>query len=118
MLFRSLPLSMLPDVAAGDAADSGENRIGVYTGVWTAGETLGMAFGPFVYGLVLAAGGYVSSTDSAAVQPDSAVTAIVLGFSLVPALLTLGSLLFLRGYVGPIPRGFASYGPAGEEDRR
>ena len=50
--------------------------------------------------------------------PDSAVTAIVLGFSLVPALLTLGSLLFLRGYVGPIPRGFASYGPAREEDRR
>ena len=114
---QMLPLSMLPDVAAGDAADSGENRIGVYTGVWTAGETLGMAFGPFVYGLVLAAGGYVSSTDSTAVQPDSAVTAIVLGFSLVPALLTLGSLLFLRGYIGPIPRGFASYGPAGEEDR-
>jgi GPH family glycoside/pentoside/hexuronide:cation symporter len=115
---QMLPLSMLPDVAAGDAADSGENRIGVFTGVWTAGETLGMAFGPFVYGLVLAAGGYVSSTDSAAVQPDSAVTAIVLGFSLVPSLLTLGSLFFLRGYIGPIPRRFASYGPVGEENRR
>ena len=95
---QMLPLSMLPDVAAADAQRSGENRVGVFTGVWTAGETLGMALGPFVFGLVLAAGGYLSSTDSAAVQPDSAVSAIVLGFSVLPALLTVCSLLFLRGY--------------------
>ena len=35
----------------------------------------------------LQAGGYVSSTDSSATQPDSAVTAIGLGFSLLPAVL-------------------------------
>ena len=92
------PLAMLPDVAAADAARTGENRVGVFTGVWTAGETLGMALGPFVYGLVLAAGGYVSSTDSAAVQSDAAVWAVTLGFSAVPAVLVLLSLLALRGY--------------------
>lgn len=70
----------------------------MFTGVWTAGETLGMALGPFVYGLVLAAGGYVSSTDSAAVQSDAAVWAVTLGFSAVPAVLVLLSLLALRGY--------------------
>ena len=95
---QMLPLSMLPDVAAADTAVSGENRVGVFTGVWTAGETLGMALGPFVFGLVLAAGGYRSSTDSTVVQPDSAVTAIVCGFSVLPAALTLASLLALRGY--------------------
>ncbi|HOI04236.1 MAG TPA: MFS transporter, partial [Dermatophilaceae bacterium] len=114
---QMLPLSMLPDVAAADAAESGENRVGVFTGVWTAGETLGMALGPFVFGLVLAAGGYVSSTDSTAAQPDSAVMAIVLGFSVLPALLTLASLFFLRGYSAPMPRGFAIYGPESEVDR-
>ena len=114
---QMLPLSMLPDVAAADAAESGENRVGVFTGVWTAGETLGMALGPFVFGLVLAAGGYVSSTDSTAAQPDSAVMAIVLGFSVLPALLTLASLFFLRGYSPPMPRGFATYGPESEVDR-
>jgi Na+/melibiose symporter-like transporter len=92
------PLSMLPDVAAADARRSGENRVGVFTGVWTAGETLGMALGPFVYGLVLSAGGYQSSTDSSVAQPDSAIVAVVLGFSVVPGLLTLTSLLLLRGY--------------------
>ena len=40
------PMAMLPDAAAVDARRTGENRAGVYTGVWTAGETLGLALGP------------------------------------------------------------------------
>jgi glycoside/pentoside/hexuronide:cation symporter, GPH family len=91
------PMAMLPDAAAVDAHRTGSNRAGVYTGVWTAGETLGLALGPGLYALVLAGGGYVSSTGGAD-QPASAVTAIVLGFSLVPGLLVLVSLLWLRGY--------------------
>ncbi len=43
------PMAMLPDAAAVDARRTGENRAGVYTGVWTAGETLGLALGPAVY---------------------------------------------------------------------
>jgi len=92
------PLAMLPDAAAVDARRTGSNRAGVYTGVWTAGETLGLALGPGLFALVLAAGGYRSSTDGDVTQPDSALTAIVLGFSLLPAALTLVSLLWLRRY--------------------
>ncbi len=92
------PMAMLPDVAAHDARTSGENRIGVFTGVWTAGETLGLAIGPGIFALILAIGGYVSSTDHSAVQPDSARTAIAIGFSLVPAALIALSLIFLRRY--------------------
>jgi Na+/melibiose symporter-like transporter len=92
------PMAMLPDAAAVDARRTGTNRAGVYTGVWTAGETLGLALGPGVFALVLAIGGYRSSTDGDAVQPDSALTAIVLGFSLLPAALTLVSLWWLSRY--------------------
>lgn len=92
------PMAMLPDAAATDAARTGENRAGVYTGVWTAGETLGLAMGPAVFAVVLALGGYVSSEGGDVTQPDSAVTAITLGFSLLPAALTLLSLLWLRRY--------------------
>jgi GPH family glycoside/pentoside/hexuronide:cation symporter len=92
------PLAMLPDAAAVDAHRTGSNRAGVYTGVWTAGETLGLAIGPGLFGLLLALGGYVSSTGGTVDQPDSAVTAITLGFSLVPGLLVLLSLLWLRRY--------------------
>ncbi|TWG95064.1 Na+/melibiose symporter-like transporter [Nocardioides sp. J9] len=92
------PLAMLPDVAAVDARDTGSSRIGVYTGVWTAGETLGLALGPGLFAVVLAIGGYRSSDAGGALQPDSAVTAIALGFSILPAALVLVSLWWLRGY--------------------
>jgi GPH family glycoside/pentoside/hexuronide:cation symporter len=92
------PLAMLPDAAAVDAHRTGVNRAGVFTGVWTAGETLGLALGPGVFALVLALGGYVSSTDGTVDQPGSAVDAITLGFSVLPAALVLLSLLWLRHY--------------------
>lgn len=92
------PLAMLPDAAAVDARRTASNRIGVYTGVWTAGETLGLALGPGAYALVLALGGYVSSSGGHVDQPDSALTAITLGFSLLPALLVLVSLVPLSRY--------------------
>ncbi len=98
------PMAMLPDAAAVDARRTGSNRAGVYTGVWTAGETLGLALGPAVFALVLTLGSYRSSTDiddfstSVGLQPDSALTAIVLGFSLLPAVLILASLFFLSRY--------------------
>ncbi len=96
------PMAMLPDTAAVDARRTGENRAGVYTGVWTAGETLGLALGPALYAVVLAAGGYLSTDQPAdwttQYQPDSALTAIVLGFSILPAGLVLASLASLSRY--------------------
>lgn len=95
---QMFPMAMIPDVAADDAQRSGQNRVGVFTGVWTAGETLGLALGPFGFAAVLAMGGYVSSTDGAVAQPDSAVTAIQLGAMVLPAVLMLVSLVFLLRY--------------------
>ena len=95
---QMFPLSMLADAAAVDAVRSGTNRVGVYTGVWTAGETLGLALGPFMFAGVLALGGYVSSTTGAATQPDSARTAIAWGFTVVPAVLVAVSLIFVTRY--------------------
>jgi glycoside/pentoside/hexuronide:cation symporter, GPH family len=93
------PLAMLPDVAAADAARTGENRAGVYTGVWTAGETLGLALGPGVFALALAVGSYRSSSgDESVAQPDSALTAITVGFAAVPSLLVVASLWWLVRY--------------------
>ena len=92
------PMAMLPDAAAVDARRTGSSRIGVYTGVWTAGETLGLALGPGLFALVLAVGGYRSSTDGDVAQPGSALTAITLGFSVLPALLIVVSLVWLVRY--------------------
>lgn len=95
------PLALLPDIAAADAQRSGQNRIGVYTGVWTAGETLGLAIGPGLFAVVLALGGYVSATTDVS-QSGSALTAIALGFSVVPATLIALSAVPLHRFTDPM----------------
>lgn len=42
---QSLPMAMLPDVISHDAASHGEGQAGTFGGMWTAGETTGMALG-------------------------------------------------------------------------
>ncbi|MFW3171093.1 MFS transporter [Geodermatophilus sp. CPCC 206100] len=95
---QMFPLAMLPDVIAADEAASGQRRAGVFTGVWTAAETLGLAVGPGLLGGLLGLAGYVSSTGEDVVQSASAVTAVQLGFSVVPALLVLAALPFFARY--------------------
>ncbi|MFG1798974.1 MFS transporter [Micromonospora carbonacea] len=92
-------LAMLPDCIAYDTARTGRRQAGVFTGLWTAGETLGLALGPGIYGLVLQLSGYVSSaTGTAAAQSDAARLGVLLGFTVLPALLVGPPLLLLRHY--------------------
>lgn len=96
---QSLPLAMLPDVITHDARTSGPGRAGAFSGVWTAGETAGMALGATVLTIALAVSGYVESTAGEAVeQSSSAIAGIVVSFSVVPAVLVAVSLLALARY--------------------
>ncbi|AKV87453.1 MFS transporter [Microbacterium sp. CGR1] len=96
---QSLPMAMLPDVISHDERHSGRGQAGTFTGVWTAGETIGFALGASAVSLTLAATGYVSSVAGATVsQPDAAITGIVLAFSILPSFLMAASLLTLRRY--------------------
>jgi glycoside/pentoside/hexuronide:cation symporter, GPH family len=94
---QMFPLSMLPDVIAAEEATSGYRRAGVFTGVWTAAETIGLAVGPGLLGGLLALAGYVSG-GAEVPQPESAITAVRLGFSLLPAAIVLASLPVLARY--------------------
>ncbi|GAB3210823.1 MFS transporter [Marinactinospora thermotolerans] len=96
---QMLPFAMLTDTLALDAAVSGRRRAGLFTGLWTAGETLAMAAGSGIYALVLALGGFVSSDAAVQVlQSSSALAGIVIGMSLLPAALIGVSLPFVRCY--------------------
>lgn len=92
-------LAMLADVIADDEAVSGRQRGGVFAGVWTAGEHLGYALGPAIFGLFLQASGYVSTVAGQSVtQPDSVRGGVILGFAIAPAVLMAAGLLLLRAY--------------------
>lgn len=96
---QALPMAMLPDVISHDSRGSNPANAGIFGGVWTAGETTGMALGAAALTVILTVTGYVQTVAGTTVeQPPGAVTGIALGFSLVPAVLTGVSLIFLAGY--------------------
>lgn len=98
---QTLPMAMLPDVISYHAAQNAakQNSAGIFSGIWTAGETVGMALGPPVLSIILMQTGYLQSTAGvSAVQSDLALTGIATAFSIVPAVLMGFSLLTLRRY--------------------
>jgi Na+/melibiose symporter-like transporter len=90
------PYAILPDLVT----DEHDGRAGIFTGTWQGGETIAFAVGPALYGLLLALTGYHSykAGTPAPEQPGSALTGLVVGFSVLPGVLTLASLPFLQRY--------------------
>jgi Na+/melibiose symporter-like transporter len=96
---QSLPMAMLPVVISHDAQRNGSGKAGTFGGVWTAGETAGMAFGTTVLTIVLAISGYLESVAGQEVtQSPTAIAGIVLSFSVVPAAVIGLSLITLARY--------------------
>ena len=92
------PLAMLPDVITA----AGRRRGGTMSGLWTAAETGGLALGPGIVLVLLGLTGFRSTTAERVVtQPDAALAAIVITFSVLPAVLVGASLLVLRRYPEP-----------------
>jgi GPH family glycoside/pentoside/hexuronide:cation symporter len=117
---QMVPYAMLPDtVDAGAAAgadgsdhQAGEAQAGALSGIWIAGETLGFALGPAILAVVLSIGHFHSTVDAHRVpQTAGALQAVRYGFTLLPAILLLSTLPFLRAYRLP-----SSGRPATEED--
>lgn len=96
---QSLPMAMLPDVMSHDERATATKGAGAFSGVWTAGETIGFALSATALTTVLAITQYVPSVAGQTVaQPSSAIIGIIVSFSLVPAALAALSLLPLGRY--------------------
>ncbi|WP_018653114.1 MFS transporter [Actinomadura flavalba] len=94
-----LPLSLLPETVRADAHRTGHAQSGAFTGLWTAAETGAMALGPGVFAALLAVTAFRSADLETPVrQPDSALTGLTAGFTLVPALLLALSVVPLLAY--------------------
>ncbi|MEV0615585.1 MFS transporter [Nonomuraea sp. NPDC050404] len=94
-----MQFSMLADVIAVDAAKTGKRRAGVLTGLWTAIENAVSSSGALFFGVLLSLGGFIESEPSKPVQqPDSAVTAVLIGQTAIPALIIFVSVLITLKY--------------------
>ncbi len=93
------PFSMLPDAISSETARTGLRRAGSYTGIWMAGDKAGFAVGPSIFGAILALSGYIETREGILIdQPDLAMFGVRFGFTLLPAILMVVSLLILRKY--------------------
>ncbi|MFI8768865.1 MFS transporter [Streptomyces sp. NPDC053792] len=91
--------ALLPECIAEEARRTGRRNGGVLAGLFSTGEAVGLALGPFLYAQVLQVFGYVSSDDGrAADQTPLAELGILAGTAVVPAAATAIAVALLRGY--------------------
>lgn len=94
-----LSFQLLPESVRADSSRTGHAQSGAFTGVWMAAETGALALGPGVFAAVLALGSYrAADFEHPVVQPDSALTALTTGFTLLPAVLLAISIPPLLAY--------------------
>lgn len=93
-----VPYSLLSDVTCYDRELAAHSREGMLTGVWSACEKTGLAFGPLVAGAILTYTGYQETSDAVEkiLQGAHIIAGISWGISLVPAVFVLMSLYFLK----------------------
>jgi GPH family glycoside/pentoside/hexuronide:cation symporter len=101
--FLMVTLGMLSNTMAADAAVTGLNREGVYSGFWLAVEKLAFAFGALVVGVVIGLFGFVQSADGVGVhQTPLAIIGIGVAYCGLNMVVYLASILAMR-LVKPIP---------------
>lgn len=89
---------MLPDTMDYDAQKFGLRREGLFAGIFVMTEKFTSAMATAIFGTFIGAMGYVAAADVGVAQPASALLAIRLSVSVLPAALMLLSIFVLLGY--------------------
>jgi GPH family glycoside/pentoside/hexuronide:cation symporter len=97
--FLMVTLGMLSQVLAADTAATGEDREGVYSGIWLASEKLAFAGGALIVGVVLGLFGFAQSAGGLGTpQTSLAVVGIAVTYCGVNMLIYLVSILAIRRF--------------------
>jgi GPH family glycoside/pentoside/hexuronide:cation symporter len=91
-------LSMLSDAIDAERMKSGQNREGVFSGLWSAVEKVSFAGGPFIGGAVLSAMGFVESSTGPVAQTSRAISGIFIDLAWIPIGGALISILIIRHF--------------------
>jgi GPH family glycoside/pentoside/hexuronide:cation symporter len=95
--FLMVTLGMLSQLMAADTEATGQDREGVYSGLWLANEKLAFAAGALVVGVVIGLFGFVGSSQGmAAAQTPLAVIGIGITYCGINMVIYLSSVLVMR----------------------
>jgi GPH family glycoside/pentoside/hexuronide:cation symporter len=97
-----IPWSMMPDVIEFDELVTGQRREGIFYGFMVFAQKLGIGLGLFIVGMLLETQGFqspgVGQDPTTMVQPESALFAIRVAISPVPALLLVAGMVLAWFY--------------------
>jgi GPH family glycoside/pentoside/hexuronide:cation symporter len=95
--YLMVTLSMLSNTLAADAAETGINREGVYSGFWLASEKLAFALGALMVGVIINLFGFVESSNGVRVtQTPLAIFGVAFAYVGVEMILYFVSILAVR----------------------
>ncbi len=95
--FLMVTLGMLSNAMAADAAETGLNREGIYSGFWLAVEKLAFALGALLVSVIISLFGFVESANGVRVhQTDLAILGIAITYCGVNMAIYLASILAVR----------------------
>lgn len=92
---QMIPYALLTDTIHQHGKQYGFGSEGMFTGIWTASEQLGLAIAPFLVGLALQYGGFVAGSPE---QSEGAIRTILLTATLLPSALMFLSLFALYAF--------------------
>lgn len=100
---QMVPYAMLPDTMDSGAAETpGQGQAGGLSGLWIGAETFGFALGAAILSGIFALARFHSTVDAHPVQQTSgALTAVHLGFAVLPPVMLLVTLPLLKLYRVP-----------------
>ena len=93
--YQQIPWAMFPDLMDVTRRDSGAAIEGAFSAVWIFGQKVANAVAPLCLGLVLAAYGWQETTEGVVAQTTTALEALRLSITLLPALILALSILGL-----------------------
>lgn len=96
--FILLLTSLFTDSIYQGETGSGAAMEGSYAGIWSACEKLAFALGPLISGVTLSAFGFQSSRGGIIAQDQSALTGILMTYSIVPMAFFLASMAFVPAF--------------------
>lgn len=110
--FLMVTLSMLSNIMAADAAETGVNREGIFSGFWLAAEKLAFATGALIVGVVIGLFGFVESANGVQVrQTPTAILGIALTYCGINLLVYLASIIAIRRFARLEPSHAAKSSP-------
>lgn len=95
-----VPWSLIPDVIDLDELNTGERREGIFYSFMVLLQKMGIALAVFLVGIALQIAGYLKAVpgDPPPVQPESALLAIRIAMSPLPAVFLIGGLILAYFY--------------------